>query len=134
MDVRNCKKCNNLFNYVGDPLCPACAKEMEDKFMGVREYIRENPNVPMTVVAEENDVPIQQIKKWIRQERLAFSKDSGISIDCEKCGKPILTGRFCKECQKTMTDSFTSMYQEKTPEQSGGRKNDSKGKMRFLGN
>lgn len=134
MDVRNCKKCKSLFNFTGDPLCPKCVKEMEDKFMGVREYIRDNPNAPMTVVAEENDVPIQQIKKWIRQERLSFSKDSGISIDCEKCGRPILTGRFCKECQRTMTDSFTSMYQEKPTNSGEARKNDSKGKMRFLGN
>ena len=132
MDVRNCKKCGKLFNYDGDALCPLCVKEMEDKFYEVRDYIRENPSAPMPVVAEENDVPIQQIKKWIRQERLTFSKDSGVSIDCESCGKPILTGRYCRECKGKMTNSFTSMYKEKEPEHKA--KTSSNGKMRFLGN
>lgn len=134
MDVRNCKKCKKLFNYSGDPLCPACAKEMEEKFFEVRQYIYDNPTATMSLVAEENDVPIQQIKKWVRQERLLFSKDSGISIDCESCGKPILTGRYCKECKSKMTDKFSSMYVEKPTESNQGSKSSSKGKMRFLGN
>ena len=106
---------------------------MEDKFYEVRDYIYKNPSASMSIVAEENDIPIQQIKKWVRQERLSFSKDSGISIDCESCGKPILTGRFCKECQRTMTDKFSGMYVEKVETKKEG-KGSSKGKMRFLGN
>ena len=133
MDVRNCKKCGKLFNFNGDALCPMCQKEMEDKFFEVRDYIYANPTANMSMVAEENDIPIQQIKKWVRQERLTFSKDAGISIDCESCGRPILTGRYCKECKGKMTNKFTSMYQEKPVEQKGEKKS-SKGKMRFLGN
>lgn len=132
MDVRNCKKCGKLFNFNGDSLCPMCQKEMEDKFFEVRDYIYQNPSANMSMVAEENDVPIQQIKKWVRQERLLFSKDSGISIDCESCGKPILTGRYCKECKGKMTNTFSSVYVEKAPEKA--KKSSSKGKMRFLGN
>ncbi|MCD7825031.1 MAG: flagellar protein [Clostridiaceae bacterium] len=134
MDVRNCKKCGKLFNFDGDSLCPACAKEMEEKFFVVREYIYKNPSAGMAVVAEDNDVPIQQIKKWIRQERLTFSRESGISIDCEACGKPILTGRYCKECKGKMTNKFSSAYVEKPAEQKDGTKISSKGKMRFFGN
>ena len=74
MDVRNCKKCGKLFNFTGEPLCPACAKELESKFFEVRTYIYDNPKASMSTVAEEMDVPIQQIKKWVRQERLAFTK------------------------------------------------------------
>ena len=116
MDVRNCKKCGKLFNYNGESLCQSCVKEMEDKFFEVRDYIYKNPTANMAVVAEENDVPIQQIKKWVRQERLTFSKDSGISIDCESCGKPILTGRYCKDCKGKMTNTFSSVYVEKPAE------------------
>ena len=43
MDVRNCKNCGKLFQYVGKPLCPACNKKLEDKFFEVRDYIYENP-------------------------------------------------------------------------------------------
>lgn len=133
MDVRNCKKCGKLFNYSGESLCPACTKAMEDKFFEVRDYIYKNPTANMAVVAEENDIPIQQIKKWVRQERLTFSKDSGISIDCESCGKPILTGRYCKECKGKMTNTFSSVYVEKQADNKPAKTN-SKGKMRFIGN
>ena len=87
----------------------------------------------MSTVAEEMDVPIQQIKKWVRQERLAFTKDSGISIECENCGRAILTGRYCSECKKKMTNQFSSMYREKEQQHASGIKASSKGKMRFLG-
>lgn len=133
MDVRNCKKCGKLFNFTGEPLCPACAKELEAKFFDVRTYIYDNPKASMSTVAEEMDVPIQQIKKWVRQERLAFTKDSGISIDCENCGRAILTGRYCSECKKKMTNQFSSMYQEKEQQHASSIKTSSKGKMRFLG-
>ena len=134
MDVRNCKKCGKLFNYNGDSMCAACQKEMEEKFFEVRDYIYQNPSASMSTVAEDNDVPIQQIKKWVRQERLTFSKDSGVSIDCESCGKSILTGRYCKECKGKMTNKFTSMYREQPTQTQKDGKTSSKGKMRFLGN
>ena len=63
MDVRNCKNCGKLFQYVGKPLCPACNKKLEDKFFEVRDYIYENPTANMSQVSEEMEVPIQQIKK-----------------------------------------------------------------------
>lgn len=130
MDVRNCKKCGNLFNYSGQPLCPACTKEMEERFAEVRDYIRENPHSPLSVVAEANDVPIQQIKRWIREERLTFTKDSGVVIQCEECGASILTGRYCANCKRTMTNQLTGLYSEKKPERTGvSTKN---AKMRFI--
>lgn len=134
MDVRNCKKCGKLFNFAGEPLCPVCVKEMEEKFFDVRQYIYDNPSASMSTVADETEVPIQQIKKWVRQERLSFTKDSGISIDCENCGKPILTGRYCNECKKKMANTFSSVYKEPEPADVPVKKNSSKGKMRFLGN
>lgn len=113
MDVRNCKKCKSLFHYKGDPLCPQCTKEMEEKFSQVKEYIRDNPNSTLAQVAEENDVPTQQLKRWVREERLTFSKDSGVVIQCENCGKTILTGMYCKECKRTMTNQLQGLYSEK---------------------
>lgn len=130
MDVRNCKKCNKLFNFTGLPLCPQCNKEMEDKFSDVKDYIRENPQSSIAIVAEENNVPVQQIKRWIREERLTFTKESGVVIQCENCGAAILTGRYCKECKRTMTNKLEGLYSQKaemTQKQSNGN-----AKMRFI--
>ena len=129
MDVRNCKNCGKLFQFVGKPICPACNKKLED-----RDYIYENPTANMGKVSEEMDVPIQQIKKWVREERLAFSKDSGITISCEKCGKPILTGRFCKECKNSMRDDLSKMYGTENKVAKQKKTGDPNGKMRFLKN
>ena len=68
MDVRNCKKCNKLFNYIGKPICPSCEKLLEDKFQEVKQYVKEHKEAPITVVAEENDVSVNQIKRWVREE------------------------------------------------------------------
>ena len=88
MEVTNCKACGNLFNYESGPrLCPNCTKN----------YIRENPGANINTVAKECKVSIPQIKKWIREERLTFSQQSGIGIECDNCGKMIRTGRFCAE-------------------------------------
>lgn len=131
MDVRNCKMCGNLFNYSGSPVCPSCNRKMEEKFAVVREYIRDNPASSIAVVAEETEVPVQQLKRWIREERLTFSKESGVTIQCEKCGAPILTGRYCKECKRTMTKSFESLYNEGGAEKRAKQSYGS-AKMRFI--
>lgn len=75
MDVRNCKGCGRLFNYYGGvPLCKACKDKLEEKFQKVKEYLRQNPNTPIQVVSEDNDVSVKQIKQWVREERLVFQK------------------------------------------------------------
>ena len=51
MDVRNCKNCGKLFQFVGKPICPACNKKLEDKFFEVRDYIYENPTANMGKVS-----------------------------------------------------------------------------------
>ena len=45
MDVRNCRMCGKLYNYIGGAyrgLCPNCIKVMEDKFIEVKEFINDN--------------------------------------------------------------------------------------------
>lgn len=131
MDVRTCKICKNLFNFQSSPICPACEKKMEEKFAEVKKYIRDNPKASVKAVADDCEVPIPQLKKWVRQERLQFSKDSGITISCEMCGKPIFTGRFCAECKDKMTNSLGNVYrEEKKPQEK--KKTDGSAKMRFM--
>ena len=114
MDVRNCKNCGKLYNYVSGqpPLCPSCVKALEDKFSIVKEYIYNHPGAGMQEVSEENDVTTMQIQKWIREERLSFSEDSAVGIECESCGKLIKTGRYCKSCKDKLASNLGSLYKE----------------------
>ncbi|SHO49476.1 flagellar protein [Anaerocolumna xylanovorans] len=133
MDVRNCKNCGKLFNYIGgQPLCPTCMKALDDKFDQVKEYIYDHPRAGVQEVAEENDVTTMQIHKWIRDERLSFTEDSMVSLECEMCGASIRTGRFCKSCKDKLSSHFGSLYEQIPEEKKREFKEESK--MRFLQN
>lgn len=109
MNVRNCRKCKKLFNYVVGPIiCPVCKDEMEAEFQKVKKYVQENPRCDIRTVSEECEVDPQQIRDWVREERLEFASDSGVGLNCEKCGKSISSGRFCPECKRDMTNSFNN--------------------------
>jgi flagellar operon protein (TIGR03826 family) len=134
MDVRNCKGCGRLFNYIsGPPLCPSCRKALDEKFEQVKEYIYDHPRVDMQEVSDVFDVPIAQIKQWIREERLAFAEDSMIGLECEKCGVTIRTGRFCKACKDKLAKGLNELYPEAKPKslQKDPKEN---ARMRFLNN
>ncbi len=132
MEVKNCKKCGVFFNFVsGLPLCPSCMKEIDDKFSEVKQYIYDHPGVGIQEVSEENEVPIVIIKKWVKEERLAFAEGSAIGVDCERCGRMILTGRFCEACKADVKKQFGNIIATTTkqPEKKLERDN---AKMRFL--
>ncbi len=131
MEVRTCKQCKRLFNYLSGPtLCPSCKDKLEDKFIQVRDYIRENPHEGINEVAKENDVSTNQIRRWIREERLAFSDDSDIGIDCEKCGRMIKSGRYCKFCKDEMVGQMKGLYG--TDNSVVAKKHREAARMRFL--
>jgi flagellar operon protein (TIGR03826 family) len=133
MDVRNCKGCGRLYNYIGGtPLCPNCLKKLDEKFDQVKEYIYEHPKAGIQEVTEENDVTPMQIRKWIKEERLAFADDSPIGIDCEGCGVTIKTGRFCKKCKDKMANHLGNLYPEEKVEVEIKKDQKEKAKMRFL--
>ena len=135
MNVRNCRNCGRLFNYIaGAPVCPACKDELEKKFQQAKEFIRDNAHSTVRQVAEEVDVPESQVKQWVREERLIFSDGSVAGITCEVCGSPISTGRFCDKCKTQMMNDLNGAI--KRPEEPIQPRKQSKDnpRMRFLDN
>lgn len=134
MEVLNCKACGNLFNYDGNgpQLCPNCRKKLEEKFQTTKDYIRENPSANINQISEECKVSIPQIKRWVREERLAFTEASPIGLECERCGKMIRTGRFCADCKSKMQNQFDNAYEKPKPV-APKKKEREKERMRFLG-
>ena len=107
MEIKNCKGCSKLFQYIGGPvLCPACRDLLEDKFTEVKAYIYEHRGASVVEVSEATEVTVKQIKQWIREERLVLSDATEVGITCEKCGKPIRSGRFCEKCKNKMANEF----------------------------
>lgn len=130
MEVMNCRSCKRLFNYISGPMiCSACREKLEKKFIEVKQYIRENPDRNISEISQEMDVSIQQLKTWVRQERLSFTADSNVTIECEQCGAPIKTGRYCEKCKKSMVNTLEGLYGHDTPSMQRQRETD---KMRHL--
>lgn len=135
MNVRNCKKCGKVFNYVvGLPICPRCREEQELIFQNVKEYVRDHKGADIMEVADVCDVDPGQIRQWIREDRLQFTEDSPIRIPCEKCGVMILSGRFCEKCNAEMINGFRQATMVNTPkiEQPSVKRPSDRDRMRFL--
>ena len=102
MDVRQCKRCNKIFQYTGNPLCLNCIHEADRQFNEVRNYIYEHPNATMEEVCEETGVEAKDIQRWLKDGRLILHRGGAELINCEKCGAPIVTGRLCDRCVSDM--------------------------------
>lgn len=133
MEVRNCKGCGRLFNYLnGQPLCQACKEALEEKFAEVKEYIYQNPKASITMVAEATKVSGKQIKQWIREDRLVLSEPSPDGVLCENCGTPICSGRYCDACKNRMANNLNSVLSRPTAPTPERKRERDGNKMRFL--
>lgn len=132
MEVKNCRGCGRLFNYIGGaPLCEQCRKALEEKFQEVKAYLEENPHATVQQVSEDMEVSTKQIRQWIREERLTLSVAGADGIVCEQCGAPICTGRFCEKCRAEMVNTFSGVISK--PKQPEIKKREHDGnRMRFL--
>ncbi|MCR5790037.1 MAG: flagellar protein [Lachnospiraceae bacterium] len=132
MNVRNCRKCGNLFNYVtGQPICPNCKAKLEETFQQVKDYINANGSASVRDVARECEVDEGQIRQWVREERLVFAEPTAAGIVCESCGTPISTGRFCEKCKANTINSLNGLMPKKEAPQPMKKEKESP-RMRFL--
>lgn len=136
MNVKNCRVCGRIYNYVTGPnVCPSCRDKMEAKFQEVKEYIRNHKGCGIQEVSEECDVEPAQIRQWLREDRLEVTEDSAIFLNCESCGAPIRSGRFCDKCQINMTKGFKDVLsagKKPEPKPAARKKEEDSPKMRFL--
>lgn len=135
MNVKNCRTCGKIFNYISGPqMCPGCRQGLEEKFQRVKVYIRENPGVGIRQVSEECEVEPSLINQWLRDERLELSESSSLLLNCESCGQPIRTGRYCEKCKMSMSQTFRSVMRSADPAApaSPSRASKDNARMRYL--
>ncbi len=105
MGTALCRRCKKLFNQFSSKyvLCPKCEEELNSKYKQVKEYLWKNRTASLTQVAEDCDVTVAQLKRWVKEEKLEFSQESGVTFQCESCGKEIRVGRYCSACKKEVS-------------------------------
>lgn len=133
MDVRTCKNCGKLYNYLGaiTPFCPICMKLLDEKYEECKKFIKENPGTNIQEVSDATECSIKMIKQWVREEKLTFTEGSVVGIECEACGANILTGRFCNECKGRLQQNLQNAYKPKEPAKVEPKK-PTGARMRFL--
>lgn len=106
-EIRNCPRCGKIFTYVGRPICSRCIEIEEDEFKKVKEYVYDNPGATISETSQETGVSVDKIMRFLREERLEIkSEDSNLVLECERCGVPIKSGRFCERCKRDMNADF----------------------------
>ena len=129
--LRKCRERQNGRIGYGCNLCPSCIKQLEDKFVEIKEYIRDNKVASISEISDKFEVSTKQIEQWVREERLCFADDSPIGLQCECCGATIKTGRYCDKCKGTMANKLDNLYKAPAAAPRTGRDRDN-ARMRFL--
>ena len=138
MEVRACKRCGRLFNYIaGEPVCPVCRQDEDELFRSVKEYLYSHKGANFYEVHDALDIDAELLKKWVREGRLEFAKGADSGLVCERCGVPIPAGRYCEKCKAELANDLREVYPEQAKaiaERNIKAKADEKERMRFLKN
>lgn len=104
-DIRNCKKCGKIYNYIGGAMmCPVCKDKEEEDFKRVKNYLYDNPGASITQVSSDLDISIEMIKRFLKAGRLEIlGNDGNLLLECENCGKAIRSGRYCEQCERNLS-------------------------------
>lgn len=135
-DVRNCRRCGRMYNYLGGPpICLDCKKADEEVFKKVKEYLYDNPGATMSQVSMDCEVSVEKIKLFLKEGRLEITDGANIVLECERCGTAIKTGRYCESCQHEVTNDIAGtapIRNEKPKEALADAKRKKEQGLRFL--
>lgn len=109
-DVRNCRRCGHIFNYIGGPpICPSCKGNDEEDFKRVKQYLWDNPGATLSEVSTVLKISVEKVRGFLKDGRLEIINSEGnMFLECEKCGKAIKSGRLCDECTKDLASGLKS--------------------------
>jgi flagellar operon protein (TIGR03826 family) len=120
MDVRNCKRCGKMYQFVGSYICMNCIRQDDEDFRKVKEYVLDHAGSSPVDVSEATGVDIKTISRFLREGRLeAEGLDLAVDEDemvCENCRRPIPSGRFCESCLHNLQQQFKKASESLEPE------------------
>lgn len=120
MNVKSCERCRRLFQYYGGSfMCPDCIQEIDKQFNTVKAYLYDNPGSSLEKLCEETEVERSYVIRWLREGRLVMDERHASLLDCETCGKPIRSGRYCETCsgdlRRTLQGTLNAMNEKNAP-------------------
>ena len=113
-NYKYCEICHrNLPLNYKDTTCPVCSEHL--LFQQVKEYIRSD-DVNEYQVADRFQIPLQLVRKWIREGRIQYKEASKqqVTMHCQICGVQVAFGTICPKCLKEQNTSGTLLQKRKT--------------------
>jgi len=95
-------------------MCPLCYQKDKNDFERIRQYLREHPHAKVFQVSTDLELPVSQIKRYLREERLEIVEKDNLFLKCEACGKSIRSGVYCDECSRKYDNNIKSVYSGST--------------------
>lgn len=122
-EPRKCSKCGENMKYkgLGEYVCEECRIREFDDYGKVRNYIEKHKGCNAIEVEKETGISRRVVGRLLKEERLEVTKDSKIFLKCERCGKDILSGRFCDKCYGLIKDQREERGETKRSIQGVGR-------------
>lgn len=122
MAIVNCKRCGRIYNKVRRDICQACMAQEDEWFAKVKAYLHDHPGAMLPQISEATEIDATYIIDMIRNGRLMLSDYPNLFYECERCGNPTKSGRFCASCSKELTEGLSRAGQSAV-----GKKTDPKG-------
>ena len=135
MNVKNCKGCGRLFNYIGGlPLCQKCREDAESRFQEVKDYVRDHHGASIRQTSKDCCVEESQIRQWIKEERLTLEWDVEGGPVCRTCGASIPSGNQCDKCKAQLIMGLKAAGRQPAQQSQQQRASKDTPRMRFLDN
>jgi flagellar operon protein (TIGR03826 family) len=121
MDVRNCRRCGKMYQFMGSYICMNCVRQDDEDFIKVKEYVLDHHGASPVDVSEATGVEIKTISRFLREGRLE-AEGLELAVDetemvCENCRRPIKSGRFCESCAQDLQRQLKKASESLEPEQ-----------------
>lgn len=96
-----CKECGGvmIFKGVGEYQCEKCKAIDYDDYGKVRNYVEKHRGANAAEVEAATHVTQRAIRHMLKEGRLQVTADSKVFLKCEMCGKSILSGKLCTDCE-----------------------------------
>ena len=123
-----CDDCGGKMVYkgIGEYECSKCGNVMYDDYGKVRRYIDEHGASSILILERETGVSKEVLEYLIKDGTLTQPPESIFTNVCNRCGYPIVNGRYCKACMMEMANELAGVMkadQKKEPKQVATGKN-----------
>jgi len=119
--VMSCKICGRLFQSFGPSYCPVCADEMDKAFATIKEYLYTHENATILDIVDGTGVAEKFVLQFLKEGRLNIESTENV-LECEDCGRPIPSGRYCGSCREKLANALgNAIDMEKSSSQSRGQ-------------